>query len=105
MNEISYIENVLAIKGIEMKPLTDFIIEIGDIGRFDNLRKIQKLASFAILKNESCKHKGESHRRYSDRKPLQHILHEVTVSVVAHNSEFKVTIQRGNRICRKRCNH
>ena len=36
MNEISYIENVLAIKGIEMKTLTDFIIEVGNIGRFDD---------------------------------------------------------------------
>lgn len=90
MNEIPYVENVLAIKGIGMKTLTGFIAEVGDIGRFDDPRQIQKLAGFAIVKNESGKHKGESHISYRGRKHLRYILYEAAVSVVAHNSEFKL---------------
>lgn len=40
MNEIPYIDNVLAIKGIGMKTLTGFIAEVGNIRRFDDQRQI-----------------------------------------------------------------
>ena len=62
LNEIPYIDNVLAIKGIGMKTLTGFIAEVGNIRRFDDPRQIQKLAGYAVVKNESGKHKGESYK-------------------------------------------
>lgn len=89
MIEIPYIDNVLAIKGVGMKTVTGFIAEVGDIRRFDDPRQIQKLAGYAIVKNESGKHKGESHISYRGRKHLRYVLYEAAVSVVAHNPEFK----------------
>lgn len=66
-----------------MKTLTGFIIEVGDIGRFDDPRQIQKLAGLAIVKNESGKHEGESYVSYRGRKHLRYTLYEAAVSVVA----------------------
>lgn len=87
--EIPYIDNVLAIKGIGMKTVVGFIAEVGDIRRFDDPRQVQKLAGYAIVNNESGKHKGESHISYRGRKHLRYVLYEAAVSVVAHSSEFK----------------
>ena len=50
---------------------------------------MQKLAGYAIVKNESGKHKGESHISYRGRKHLRYVLYEAAVSVVAHSPEFK----------------
>jgi transposase len=65
------------------------VAEVGDIRRFDDPKQIQKLAGYAIVKNESGKHKGESHISYRGRKRLRYVLYEAAVSVVAHSPEFK----------------
>ena len=44
---------------------------------------------YAIVKNESGKHKGESHISYRGRKRLRYVLYEAAVSVVSHSPEFK----------------
>ena len=87
--EVPHIDNVLAIKGVGMKTVAGFIAEVGDIRRFDGPRQIQKLAGYAIVKNDSGKHKGESHISYRGRKHLRYLLYEAAVSVVSHSPEFK----------------
>lgn len=72
-----------------MKTVIGFVAEVGDIRRFDNPKQIQKLAGYSIVKNESGKHKGESHISYRGRKRLRYVLYEAAVSVVSHSSEFK----------------
>ena len=44
-----------------IKTVVGFVAEVGDIRRFDDPRQLQKLAGYAIVKNESGKHKDESH--------------------------------------------
>ena len=59
------------------------IAEVGDIGRFDTPKQLQKLAGYAIVANDSGKHTGESRISYRGRKHLRYVLYEAAISVVA----------------------
>jgi transposase len=63
IKEIPYIDKLLEIKGVGIKTAVGFVAEVGDISRFDDPKQIQKLAGYAIVANESGKHKGEHHKR------------------------------------------
>ncbi len=60
LKEIPYIDKLMGIKGIGLVTVSGFIVEVGDIGRFDNPKQLQKLAGYAIVANDSGKHNGES---------------------------------------------
>ena len=87
--EIPYVDKLLDIKGVGLKTVIGFIAEVGDIRRFDNPKQIQKLAGYAIVSNESGKHKGEHHISYRGRKRLRYVLYEAAISVIACNPDFK----------------
>lgn len=87
--EIPYIDKLLEIKGIGMITVSGFIAEVGDIKRFDNPKQLQKLAGYAIVANESGKHKGESRISYRGRKRLRYVLYEAAISVIGKNEEFR----------------
>lgn len=87
--EVPYVDKLLEIKGIGLKTVTGFVAEVGDITRFDDPRQLQKLAGYAIVKDESGRHKGESHISYRGRKRLRYVLYEAAVSVVSHSTEFR----------------
>lgn len=89
LKDIPYIDKLLEIKGIGMTTVCGFIAEVGDISRFDNPKQMQKLAGYAIVSNNSGKHKGESHISYRGRKRLRYVLYEAAVSVIGKNIEFK----------------
>ena len=89
LKEIPYTDNLLAIKGIGMVTVSVFIAEVGDIGRFDNPKQLQKLAGYAIVSNESGKHNGESRISYRGRKRLRYVRYEAVISLVGKNAEFR----------------
>ena len=89
LSEIPDIDKLLEIKGIGMKTVSGFIAEVGDIGRFDNPKQLQKLAGYAIVSTSSGKHKGESHISYRGRKRLRYVLYEAAISVIGKNDDFK----------------
>lgn len=89
IQEVPYADKLREIKGVGLKTVIGFVAEVGDIKRFDDSRQLQKLAGLAIVKNESGKHKGESHISYRGRKRLRYVLYEAAVNVIAHNPEFK----------------
>ena len=74
--EVPYVDKLLEMRGIGLKTVVGFVAEVGDIRRFDNPKQIQKLAGYAIVNNESGKHKGESHISYRGRKRLRYVLYE-----------------------------
>ena len=82
-------ENLLAIKGIGMATVSGFIAEVGDIGRYDNPKQLQKLAGYAIMDNDPVKHDGESRISYQGRKRLRYVLYEAAISLVGKNAEFR----------------
>lgn len=89
LKEIPYIDNLLAIKGIGMVTVSGFIAEVGDIGRFDNPKQLQKLAGYAIVANDPGKHNGESRISCRGRKRLRYVLYEAAISLVGKNAEFR----------------
>ena len=89
LKEISYVDKLMGIKGIGLATVSGFIAEVGDIGRFDNPKQLQKLAGYAIVSNDSGKHNGESRISYRGRKRLRYVLYEAAISLIGKNREFK----------------
>ena len=89
LQEIPYINKLLEIKGIGLVTVSGFIAEVGDIGRFDNPKQLQKLAGYAIVANDSGKHNGESRISYRGRKRLRYTLYEAAISLIGNNAEFR----------------
>ena len=89
LKEIPYIDKLMGIKGIGLVTVSGFIAEVGDIGRFDNPKQLQKLAGLAIVADSSGKHNGESRISYRGRKRLRYVLYEAAVSVIGKNAEFR----------------
>ena len=89
LKKIPYIDNLLSIKGIGMVTVSGFIAEVGDIGRFDNPKQLQKLAGYVIVADDSGKHNGESRISYRGRKRLRYVLYETAISLMGKNAEFR----------------
>ncbi len=89
LKEIPYIDKLMAIKGVGLVTVSGFIAEVGDIGRFDNPKQLQKLAGYAIVANDSGKHNGESRISYRGRKRLRYVLYEAAISLIGKNAEFQ----------------
>ena len=89
LREIPYIDKLMEIKGIGLITVGGFLAEVGDIGRFDNPKQLQKLAGYAIVANDSGKHNGESRISYRGRKRLRYVLYEAAVSLIGKNTEFR----------------
>ncbi len=89
LREIPYVDKLMEIKGIGLTTVSGFIAEVGDIGRFDNPKQLQKLAGYAIVANDSGKHNGESRISYRGRKRLRYVLYEAAISLIGKNAEFR----------------
>ena len=89
LKEIPYIDKLMEIKGIGLVTVSGFIAEVGDIGRFDNPKQVQKLAGYAIVADDSGKHNGESRISYRGRKRLRYVLYEAAISLIGKNAEFR----------------
>ena len=89
LQEISYVEKLLEIRGVGLKTVSVAVAEIGDIGRFDNAKQLQKLAGLAIVSNDSGKRNGESRISYRGRKRLRYALYEMALCVVGKNKDFQ----------------
>lgn len=89
LKEIPYVDKLMEIKGIGLVTVSGFIAEVGDIGRFDNPKQLQKLAGYDIVANDSGKHNGESRISYRGRKRLRYVLYEAAISLVGENAEFR----------------
>ena len=90
LKEIPYIDKLMEIKGIGLVTVNGFIAEVGDIGRFDNPKQLQKLTGYAIVANNDFgKHNGESRISYRGRKRPRYVLYEAAISLIGKNPEFR----------------
>lgn len=89
LREIPYIDKLMEIKGIGLITVGGFLAEVGDIGRFDNPKQLQKLAGYAIVANESGKHNGKSRISHRGRKRLRYVLYEAAISLIGKNEAFR----------------
>ena len=87
--KIKNVDKLFEIKGVGKATVLTFLSEVGDISRFENPKEIQKLAGYAIVTNESCKHQGEKRISYRGRKRLRWALYQTALSVIGKNEEFR----------------
>lgn len=87
--KIKNADKLFGIKGVGKATVLTFLSEVGDISRFENPKEIQKLAGYAIVTNESCKHQGEKRISYRGRKRLRWALYQTALSVIGKNEEFR----------------
>lgn len=80
---------MLAIKGIGIKTVAGFLAEVGEIGRFQSPKQIQKLAGLALRENSSGKHKGQTAISRRGRARLRSILFNAAISVIGKNEAFR----------------
>lgn len=71
LSEISYIDGD---QWDRFKNVSGFTAEVGDIRRFDNSKRVQKLEGYAFVADSSGKHKGESRISHRRRKHLRYAL-------------------------------
>lgn len=89
LKDIPYVDKLMEIKEIGLVTVGGFIAEVGDIGRFENPKQLQKLAGYAIVSNDSGKHNGEKRISYRGRKCLRYVLYEAAILLIGKNSEFR----------------
>ena len=77
--EVPCEDKMLEIREIGLKTVIGFVAEVGDISRFNDPRRLQKLAVYAIVSGESGKQKGESYISYRGRKRLRYVLYKAAV--------------------------
>lgn len=87
--KIKNADKLFGIKGVGKATVLTFLSEVGDISRFENPKEIQKLAGYAIVTNDSCKHQGEKRISYRGRKRLRWALYQTALSVIGKNEEFR----------------
>lgn len=86
--KIPHVEKLLAIKGIGLITVAGFLSEVGEIGRFDSPKQIQKLAGLELKENSSGKHKGQTSISKRGRKKLRKLLFQAVLPLIRSNAEF-----------------
>lgn len=86
--QIPAVQKLLAIRGIGILTVAGFFAEVGDLGRFQSPKQIQKLAGLAIRENSSGKHRGQSGISKRGRRRLRALLFRAVLPLVATNREF-----------------
>lgn len=87
-NEIPGTDKLIAIKGIGLITVAGFLAEVGDIGRFDSPKQIQKIAGLALRENSSGKLKGQTTISKRGRSRLRALLFKGVLPLIANNTEF-----------------
>ncbi len=87
--KVPHVEKLFAIKGVGLITAAGFLAEVGDIGRFDSPKQIQKLAGLELKENSSGKHKGRASISKRGRKNLRKILFQAVLPLIRSNTEFQ----------------
>lgn len=86
--KVPHAGKLLAIKGIGIVTVAGFLAEVGDIGRFESPKQIQKLAGLELTENSSGKKKGQTSISKRGRKRLRKLLFQVVLPLIGRNQEF-----------------
>ena len=87
--KVPHVEKLLAIKGVGLITVAGFLAEVGDVGRFDSPKQIQKLAGLELRENSSGKHKGRSSISKRGRKNLRKLLFQAALPLIRSSDEFR----------------
>lgn len=79
---------LMAIHGVGLVTIAGFVAEVGDIGRFQSPKQVQKLAGLALRENSSGQNKGQTSISRRGRARLRAILFQAVMPLVSKNQEF-----------------
>lgn len=86
--QVPNVEKLLAIKGVGLVTVAGFLSEVGEIGRFDSPKQIQKLAGMELVECSSGKHRGQTRISKRGRRKLRRGLYQVVLPLIGRNREF-----------------
>lgn len=89
LQEISYTDTLLSIKGLSEKTLGGILGEAGDLRSFAHGNSLLRHAGLHLVEASSGKWKGKIVLSKRGRSRLRHLLFLTTMSLVANNPEFK----------------
>ena len=89
VKEVPNVEKLLAIKGVGLSTVIGIVAEVGDIGRFTDSKRIQKLAGLEIVKKSSGKKKGQPRISKRGRRKLRRTLYESAKALFNWNPAFQ----------------
>lgn len=81
-------DKLMAIHGVGLVTIAGFVAEVGDIGRFQSPKQVQKLAGLALRENSSGQNKGQTSISRRGRARLRAILFQAVMPLVSKNQEF-----------------
>ena len=87
--KVPNVEKLLAMKGIGIITVAGFLAEVGDIGRFQSPKQIQKLAGLEPKENSSGKHKGRTSISKRGRRKLRRLLFQAALPLIRNNEDFR----------------
>ena len=91
--EIPYMDNILEIRGLGIRIITGIASEIGDISRFDDAKRLQKMAGLSLVENSSGKHAGQKIISKRGRRRLRYLLYQAALQLIRMNNEFQRVYQ------------
>jgi transposase len=80
---------LLSIRGVGIITVAGFLGEVGDLSRYEDWRQVRKLAGLNLGDNSSGEHNGRQKITKRGRPFLRCLLYQVTLTLVAHNPQFK----------------
>lgn len=80
---------LLSIPGIGVITAAGFLAEVGDLGRYQHWRQLQKLAGLNLVEESSGQKKGTRTISKRGRCGLRNLLYQASLVLVAKNKEFK----------------
>src|SRR5699024_747951 len=89
LEEISFADKILDIKGISETTLGGILGEAGDLGKFAHGNSLLRLAGLNLAEASSGKWKGQIVLSKRGRSRLRRYLFLATMSLVVNNPEFK----------------
>ena len=89
LKQIPGADRLLSVPGAGVVTVAGFLSEVGDINRFSDPKRIQKLAGLAVVENSSGKRKGLPGISRRGRSRLRWVLYLAAMSMVKNNKEMK----------------
>lgn len=85
LEQISYSDSLLSIKGIGIITVAGLIGEVGDFRKFKTISEIMKLAGLDLYEVSSGKHKGQRHISKRGRSLMRKLLFFAAINAVKSN--------------------
>lgn len=88
VEQVPNADKLIEMNGVGLVTIAGFVAEVGDIGRFQSPKQVQKLAGLALRENSSGQNKGQTSISRRGRARLRAVLFQAVMPLVSKNQEF-----------------